>query len=205
MEESLYLNDKYELMIKTNENNEYNAKFIFDKVSNPFMMPSDIKILDFADREIKFEFEKTQITFYKNPTNCFLEDEKINTIIYSIENLKLITKKLNYKEPILFKKESDEKIILNENEINDNLKIDYEDSIIIKDNILLDEQIKNKFKQQTDLLDEYKNNNKENGFPYKVISINLRKYLKSLKNESLEEPFCYFTSKERFRLEEKIH
>ena len=204
MEESLYLNDKYELMIKTNENNEYNAKFIFDKVSNPFMMPSDIKILDFADREIKFEFEKTQITFYKNPTNCFLEDEKINTIIYSIENLKLITKKLNYKEPILFKKESDEKIILNENEINDNLKIDYEDSIIIKDNILLDEQIKNKFKQQTDLLDEYKNNNKENGFPYKVISINLRKYLKSLKNESLEEPFCYFTSKERFRLEEKI-
>ena len=123
MEESLYLNDKYELMIKTNENNEYNAKFIFDKVSNPFMMPSDIKILDFADREIKFEFEKTQITFYKNPTNCFLEDEKINTIIYSIENLKLITKKLNYKEPILFKKESDEKIILNENEINDNLKI----------------------------------------------------------------------------------
>ena len=191
-------------MIKTKENNEYNETIIFDKVSNPFMVSSDIKLLNLTLREIKFEFEQTEITFYKHPTNCLLEDDKINTIIYSLENLKLIKEKLGYKEPILFKIESKEKIILNNDKINNDLKIDFEDKIIIKENIFLDENIKSKFKKQTDLLDEYKKNNKASGFPYKAISINLRKYLKSLKDESLEEPFYYFTSKARFLLEESI-
>ena len=90
MEEELFLNDNYELMIKTKKNNTYNAKSIFEKVKIPFLISEDVTIKERNDKEIKFEFEETDITFYNFPTDCFLEDENINTIIYSTENLKLI-------------------------------------------------------------------------------------------------------------------
>ena len=73
------------------------------------MVPSDIKLLNLTLREIKFEFEQTEITFYKHQTNCLLEDEKINTINYTLENLKLIKEKLSFVKPILFKIESNKK------------------------------------------------------------------------------------------------
>ena len=155
MEEELFLNDNYELMIKTKKNNTYNAKSIFEKVKIPFLISEDVTIKERNDKEIKFEFEETDITFYNFPTDCFLEDENINTIIYSTENLKLIIQKLKkkYADPILYSTEKNQKIINFET-----TEIDLEQKLIIKNNISLDEKIKQKYKELNDLFNMYKQN-----------------------------------------------
>ena len=203
MEETLYINDKYELIIKTKTNKEYSAETIFDKVRNYFNIPKDINILKLSKREINFKFENKEITFYTHPTKCFLEDENISTVIYSLDHLKLIIKKLNYKKPVLFYPEKNQKIILDENNLNNDIKIDLENNAIIKRNNFLDEKIKSKYNEQTKLLDEYKI--KEfSCLSYKIISVNIKQYFKYLKEESLEEPFYYFISKKRLSLEEDL-
>ena len=202
MEEELFLNDNYELMIKTKKNNTYNAKSIFEKVKIPFLISEDVTIKERNDKEIKFEFEETDITFYNFPTDCFLEDENINTIIYSTENLKLIIQKLKkkYADPILYSTEKNQKIINFET-----TEIDLEQKLIIKNNISLDEKIKQKYKELNDLFNMYKQNKSNSAFKLKTISSNLKNYLTSLKNENLEEPFYYLISKERRLLEYKIN
>ena len=205
MEETLYINDKYELIIKTEINKEYKAKTIFDKVRNHFNLPKDIKLLTISKREINFIFEKKEITFYIHPTKCFLEDEKISTVIYSLDHLKLIIKKLNYKKPILFYPEKNQKIILDDNNLNNDIQIDLENNVIIKKNNFLEEKIKSKYNEQAKLLDEYKLKEcRCDYFSYKIISVNIKQYFKSLKEESLEEPFYYYTSKKRLSLEEDL-
>ena len=202
MEETLYLNDNYELMIKTKKNNTNNAKTIFEKVKIPFLISEDVLVKQRNDKEIKFEFEETNITFYNFPTNCFLEDENINTIIYSTENLKLIIQKLKlkYADPILYSTEKNQKIINFET-----ADIDLEQKLIIKNNISLNEKIKQKYQEINDLFKKYKQNKSNYTFNLKTISSNIKNYLTSLKNENLEEPFYYLISKERRLLETKIN
>ena len=203
MDDSLYLNDKYELIIKTKKNNEYRAKIIYDKVKNPFNIPKDIKIIKRSENEITFEFEATNITFYVFSTNCFLEEENVNTVIYSLENLKLILKKLNYEDPIIYFSSENKTISLTEDNLED-LEIYFEQNIIIKNNYLQDEKIKSKYREQKELMEEYKNNKLKYIYRYKIISYNIKNYLNSLKEETLNEPFYYITSKERAALEKNI-
>ena len=126
----------------------------------------DIKLLTISKREINFIFEKKEIKYYINPTKCFLEDEKIYTVIYSLDHLKLIIKKLNYKEPILFYPEKNKKIILDDNNLNNEIEIDLENNVIIKKNNFLEEKIKSKNNEKTKLLDEYKIKNCRKGYLY---------------------------------------
>ena len=202
MEETLYLNDNYELMIKTKKNNIFNAKTIFEKVKIPFLISKDVIIKERDDKEIKFEFEETNITFYNFPTNCYLIDENINTIIYNIENLKLIIKKLKlkYKDPIIYSTEKNQKIINFET-----TPIDIEQKLLIKNNISLDDMIKQKYRELNDLFQKYKQSKLNYIFNLKTISFNIKNYFASLKNEDLDKPFYYLISKERFRLEKKLN
>ena len=135
MEETLYLNDNYELMIKTKKNNIFSAKTIYEKVNIPFFISEGIIIKERNEKEIKFEFEGTIITFYNFPTNCFLQDENINTLIYSLDNLKLIIKKLKikYEDPILYSTENNERIDINN---LDTTRIDLEQKLIILVNMM---------------------------------------------------------------------
>ena len=200
---SLTVNDKYELIIKTKQNNQYNAKFIYEMVQNPFAIPKNIKIIKRTESQITFEFEQTNITFYIFSTDCFLEDEKINTIIYSLEHLKLIILKLNYDDPILFLVSENKIISLKQANLED-LEIYLEKNIIIKNNYMSDGKMKNKFSEQKKLLEEYDNNKLKHIFNYKMISYNIKNYLKSIKDEALKEPFYYIISKERYALEKSI-
>ena len=203
MEETLYLNDHYELMIKTKKNNIFNAKIIFEKVKIPFLISKDIIIKGRDDKEIKFVFEETNITFFNFPTNCFIEDENINTVIYSIENLKLIIKKLKmkYKDPILYSIENNKRIEINNLETT---RIDLEQKLMIKNNISLDDKIKEKYKELQDLFNVYKEKQSECVYNLKTIAFNIKNYLSSLKNENLEEPFYYLISRERTKLEKQV-
>ena len=203
MEETLYLNDNYELMIKTKKNNIFSAKTIYEKVKIPFFISEEIIIKERNEKEIKFEFEETNITFYNFPTNCFLQDENINTLIYSLDNLKLIIKKLKikYEDPILYSTENNERIDIYN---LDTTRIDLEQKLIIKNNISLDNKIKEKYKDLQDSFNTYKVKRLEFIYNLKTISFNIKNYLSSLKNENLEEPFYYLISKERSWLEQKI-
>ena len=203
MKETVYLNDNYELMIKTKKNNIFSAKTIYEKVKIPFFISEEIIIKERNEKEIKFEFEGTIITFYNFPTNCFLQDENINTLIYSLDNLKLIIKKLKikYEDPILYSTENNERIDINN---LDTTRIDLEQKLIIKNNISLDNKIKEKYKDLQDSFNIYKVKRLEFIYNLKTISFNIKNYLCSLKNENLEEPFYYLISKERSWLEQKI-
>ena len=75
------IDNSYEFIILTKKNNKYNAKIIYDKI-NEIPLPKDIKIIGINDKEKNFELEETKITFFKFCTECQLEDEKINTVIY---------------------------------------------------------------------------------------------------------------------------
>ena len=204
MEETLYLNDNYELMIKTKKNNIFSAKTIYKKINIPFFISKDIQIKERNDKEIKFEFEGTNITFNNFPTICFLEDENINTVIYSVDNLKLIIKKLKikYEEPILYSIENNKTIDINN---LDTTRIDLEQKLIIKNNISLNDKIKEKYKDLQDSFNIYKEKRLKYIYNLKTISFNIKNYLSSLKNENLKEPFYYLISKERRLLEYKIN
>ena len=63
---------------------------------------------------------------------------------------------------------------------------------------------KNKFIEQKQLLEEYAKKKLSFIFNYRIISYNIKKYLKSIKDEALKEPFYYIISKERYALEKDI-
>lgn len=201
MKESLEVDKNYEFMIITKEGNKYSAKEIYEKI-NRFNRPEDIKIIDINNKETKFILEKTELVFYRFSTKCFLENEGINTVIYSLKNLELILDKLKYEDPVLCFENKNEIISLNKVNLYD-LDIYLEKKIIIKKNIFLPKLAIKKFQEQKLLIEEYCKKKYKFIFPYKVISYNIKNYLQT-KDGHLEEPFYYIDSKERQSMEKDI-
>ena len=199
------IDNSYEFIILTKKNNKYNAKIIYDKI-NEIPLPKDIKIIGINDKEKNFELEETKITFFKFCTECQLEDEKINTVIYSYVNLQLIIDKLNYNDPIMYMPNANKIIFLKDKNIEDlyNFDIHLEEKIIIKNNSFSEKTIKTKFEEQNNLIKEYTKKESNCCFPYKIISYNIKRYLDNIKDENLENNFYYIDSKTRSSLLNQI-
>ena len=193
------LNEEYEIIFEFNNGKKYNASYFFDKSNannNNFQIT---KFLEFS-QIIKIEGE--YITLTRFPLKCHFNDigEKI---VYSIQHLDLIIKKLNYTEPYYNSKYSDGFISLKDLDSKWHIFIDEE--IFIEDLTFSKEKNEKIFIEQTKILNDFRNlEYNRNYFPYKAISYNLNNYIEINSNTNLDDIFYYEDTPERRRLQREV-